>query len=169
VRLHRYLKPHLVKLELETLLAPRPEKVSEERHLRETKEAVVAELARLVETSGRISNAHKLLTDLLNRERKASTAVGRGVAIPHVRTIQAKDLVIAFARSTPGVPYDAPDGAPVHLFFVLVAPPYDDQVYLKFYKAVGDVLAAPGVRETLLQSRDPHEVIALLARGFSGQ
>src|SRR3972149_5582771 len=103
MNLARYIKPTQVKVELATRTSPPPEGVSPERHRWGIKEAVLGELCELLDSSGKAGNKSKLMTDLINREKKASTAIGHEVAIPHVRTMQAKELILAFVRSTDGI------------------------------------------------------------------
>ena len=81
MQLTRYLRPAQVKLDLETRNDPEREaEVSPQRYLASLKESVLAELADLLDASGKVGNKSKLLTDLINRERKATTAVGKGIA-----------------------------------------------------------------------------------------
>ncbi|MBI4565754.1 MAG: PTS sugar transporter subunit IIA [Planctomycetes bacterium] len=165
IRLTRFLKPPQVKVELETRTpAEVPEGWSRERFVWSVKDAVLEELAALLDASGKIVNPTKLLADLLQREKKATTAVGHGVAIPHVRTMQAREFSMCFARSTPGVEFDAVDGAPVHFFLAVVSPPYDDRLYLQVYKALAEILIAPGVRASLLEAETAHDVIKVISR-----
>jgi mannitol/fructose-specific phosphotransferase system IIA component (Ntr-type) len=164
IRLTRWLKPPQVRLELSTRTpAETPEGWSRERFAWSVKEPVLGELADLLETTGRVVNRSKLLTDLINRERKSSTAIGEGIAIPHVRTMQSREFAICFARSTPGVEFDAIDGAPVHFFFAVVAPPYDDKLYLEVYRSIGELFRRGGTREALLAAKSEHEVIRIIA------
>jgi mannitol/fructose-specific phosphotransferase system IIA component (Ntr-type) len=106
----------------------------------------------------------KLRSDLENRERKATTGIGGGIAIPHVRTMQAKEFTICFARSTPGLEFGAVDGQPVHLFFGVVAPPYDDKLYLEVYKTIGELLSEEATREALMKAESEHEVIKVISQ-----
>jgi len=159
MNLARYLKPTQIKVELVAQPTPPPEGVSAEKHRWDIKEAVLAELCDLLDSSGRTGNKSKLMTDLVNRERKSSTAIGKGVAIPHVRTMQAKELILGFARSSEGIDFEAPDGEPVKLFFAMVAPPYDDQLYLKIYKEIGSLILAPDSKQKLLDAQNEHEII----------
>ncbi len=166
--LMRYLKSELIRLELETKQDPvlSEDPVQGKRYLRELKEKVLDEIAGLFESSGNISNRSKLLTDLINRERKASTALGSGVAVPHVRTMQARQMTIAFLRSPEGIYFDAPDGRQVHVFFSMVAPPYEDQEYLKLYKAVATMFSSPSVAEQLISASSEGELRKALRQYF---
>ena len=160
IRLTRYLKPPQVKVELDTTTPDEvPEGWTRERFTWSVKEKILAELIALFVASGKVGNVTKLAADLENRERKATTGIGDGIAIPHVRTMQAKEFTICFARSTPGVEFGAVDGRPVHLFFGVVAPPYDDKLYLEVYQSIGKLLGEETTREALMSAKDEHEVI----------
>ena len=159
MNLARYLKPTQIKIELVTLPTEPPEGTSAEKHRWDLKEAALSELCDLLDSSGKTGNKSKLLTDLVNREKKSSTAIGRGVAIPHVRTMQAKELILAVARSSKGLDFEAPDGEPVQLFFAMVAPPYDDQTYLKIYREIAELILKDESRQRLLDAKNEHEII----------
>jgi mannitol/fructose-specific phosphotransferase system IIA component (Ntr-type) len=151
-----------------------PEELSPRQRWR-LKEVVLAGLVELLEPSGRITNAKKCLTDLRNREAKASTAFGNGIAMPHVRTRQAKDFVLGVAIApAPGLWFDALDEEPVRIFFPMVAPAYNDRFYRKVEKALaeafvddGDDFGEGGLREALLKAEDPGEVIYVLSQHLS--
>ncbi|MFQ5606348.1 MAG: PTS sugar transporter subunit IIA, partial [Candidatus Zixiibacteriota bacterium] len=95
----------------------------------------------------------------VNRERKATTAIGYGIAIPHIRSMQAKSFMIGFARSARGYDFGALDDKPTKLFFVMAAPPYDDIQYLRVFKALAEILRYDGFREELHQAATPYEII----------
>jgi mannitol/fructose-specific phosphotransferase system IIA component (Ntr-type) len=164
MRLTRYLRPAQIRLELETAApADLPEGWTPERLAWSVKERVLGEIVRLFAASGKIGNVRKFGVDLLNRERKSSTAIGGGIAIPHVRTMQAREFIFCFARSTPGVEFGAPDGAPVHFFFGVVAPPHDDRLYLEVYKEIAVAFGSDETKEALRAAGDEHEVIRVLS------
>ena len=136
------------------------------RYLRSLKEDILGEIADLFEASGQIGNRNKLLTDLVNRERKATTALGNGVAVPHVRTMQAKSMVVALLRSPEGIYFDAPDEEPVHFFFAMVAPPYEDQTYLKLYKSIAKLFSNESVVDELKTADNEGELRRILRQYF---
>lgn len=161
----RYLRPECIELGLE----PPPVEVEEnesdaqrERRLVHVKEAVLQELADILDRSGQIANPTKFYKDLVNRERKATTAVAPGVAIPHVRSMQVRQFIMGFARSDQGVPFGSLDGGPTHLFFLLASPPYDDKVYLKVYREFAELIQRDGVVDRLRAAPEPQDVINVL-------
>lgn len=165
MNLARLLDPELIKLEMTTRIEPPADGAAKTaRQLRGDKEKILDELVGLLEMSGKVGNRTKLLTDFINRERKASTGIGHGIAIPHIRTYQARELVIGIGRSREGYEFDALDGQRVHLFFIMAAPSYgDDALYLRVFKALAEVLRFDYFRERLLTVESEYEII----RAFS--
>jgi PTS system fructose-specific IIC component len=161
----RLLSTDLIKLRMETPSLPGgddPENDDSEPTLkqqREHKRAILDELVTLLERSERVGNRNKLLNDFENREKKASTAIGHGIAIPHVRTLQAKELIIGVALSAEGYDFDAPDDEPVRLFFVMAAPPYDDNLYLRLFKALAEDLQFDYFRERLFAAEEEYDIV----------
>jgi mannitol/fructose-specific phosphotransferase system IIA component (Ntr-type) len=159
MNLSRYLTEELIKLEMTTIIEPPAEGASIEKWRQDSKELILVELVELLSSGNRIGNRSKLLTDFINRERKATTGIGHGVAIPHIRSLQAKDFMMAFARSSEGYDFDSLDKEPSQLFFVMAAPPYDDSLYLKAFKALAEIVRYDSFRESLMQVSEPGEVI----------
>ena len=126
------------------------------------KERVIQELVELHDRSGLVQNKRKLFIDLLNREKKSTTGVGKGVAIPHVRTMQVKDVSVCFLRSKDGIEFEAIDGEPCHLFFSLVAPPYNDQIYLKFFKKIAQLVQYESIIEELRNAKRSEEIVRII-------
>jgi len=163
MNLARLIRPELIRLELRTTPPPEPEEENgRARYLWAIKEAVIGELAEMMALSGRVGSVNKLRLDLINREKKATTGLGMGVAVPHVRTREAREMLLGFARSTPGVPFDCLDGGLAHIFFVLVAPPYDDTQYLKIYKQIAEAFSFRDPTQVLMQAESEGEIIRAL-------
>ena len=161
MNLTRYISEEMVKLEMQTVIEPLGEDENFSKWQLNCKEMVLDELVSLLETGNRIGNRTKLLLDYVNREKKATTGIGNGIAIPHVRSMQAKEFSIAFARSTTGYEFDSLDGEPVKLFFCMAAPPYDDNLYLKVFKELATRFECPGFIDRLLDAADGHEIIRI--------
>jgi len=142
-----------------TVCDPPAEAVSEARWRRECKERILDELVSLLEATARIGNRTKLVADFTNRERKASTALSHGIAIPHIRSMQAKDFMLAFGRSTQGYDFESLDGQPTHIFFAMAAPPYDDSFYLKVFKSLAEMLQYESFRQELMTAGSAGEII----------
>jgi PTS system fructose-specific IIC component len=165
MRITQFINEDLIKLQMDTVRDPTIDEELEDqdsRLIQHYRELVIDEVAELLDQSGKVGNRNKLYTDLMNREKKACTAIGQAVAIPHVRTMQAKDTVIGFLRSSKGVPFGASDGLDVNLFFPIVGPPYNDKIYLRFYRRLGELLCEEGTLDRFMEVDQPGEVIRIL-------
>ncbi|MEQ8857327.1 MAG: PTS sugar transporter subunit IIA [Pseudomonadales bacterium] len=112
--------------------------------------------------------ARTLFDELMNRERLGSTALGDGVAIPHCRT--ACDRIHgAFLRLNEPVDYDAPDGAPVDLLFVLVVPPEESNAHLEVLAALARLFQDPDNRRSLREQASDSELYKELVSLVSSQ
>jgi fructose-specific phosphotransferase system IIA component len=92
-----------------------------------SKEESLNELADRFVKAQYIKNRDILLSMLRQRERLGSTGIGEGVAIPHGRTTAATEVMICFGQSREGIDFGAVDPAPVHLIFMVLAPPVEQQ------------------------------------------
>lgn len=107
--------------------------------------------------------AEMLLQTLLKREELGSTGIGKGVAIPHGRSLLLDKLEIAIGRSTKGVDFDAIDSKPVHLFFLVMAPPQDPgNQYLITLGRIAMVAQELTKRRQLFVPQTPQEFIEMV-------
>nr|MBN2277108.1 PTS sugar transporter subunit IIA [candidate division Zixibacteria bacterium] len=159
MNISRYLKEDLIELDFRVELEPSPEEGNSDRLKIRNKEHILRALVNILIRSGKTGNDTKLLNDFINRERKATTAIGEGIAFPHVRTMQAKNFIIGFARSIDGYEFDSPDAGLTHLFFIMAAPPYDDDLYLRVFKALSENLQYESFRHELMDAARPYDII----------
>ncbi len=133
------------------------------------KQEVLEEFADLLIRAGKISNRAIVLEMLTRRERLGSTAVGRGLAIPHGRTLMARKLIVAFGRCQDGLDFDAPDRQPVHLFFLIIAPYQErQQRYLPALGKIAECFQEKKLRDEVLKAEHFEEFInALCSRADS--
>jgi PTS system nitrogen regulatory IIA component len=82
-----------------------------------------------------------------------STGIGDGVAIPHGKASDLHELIVAFGRSKKGIAFDAIDGKPVHLFFLLLAPENSTGQHLKALAKISKMLKTPNFRKKLIDAR----------------
>ncbi len=116
-----------------------------------SKDGVLTELSRVLAQDGDIRDPGLLIEMIRRRESLGSTGVGKGVAIPHGRSTAAMQTKVVFARSTRGIDFDAMDGDPCQLFFLIVAP-YEDQrqEYLPLLGKIVETVANDATREKLI-------------------
>jgi PTS system fructose-specific IIC component len=84
--------------------------------------SVLTEIVHTLALKNKISDERFIIEMLKNRESLGSTGLGNGVAFPHGRSLAIKDLSVLFARSASGVDFDALDGKPTRVFFLILAP-----------------------------------------------
>ena len=128
------------------------------------KEEVVRELVQLLVNAGSIKekDVNKLIQTLMKRESLGSTGIGQGVAIPHGKSDCVSKLVAAFGVSRAGVNFDALDGEPVSLFFLLVAPEDSAGPHLKALARISRLLKDRHFRESLRSAGDEKILIKII-------
>ncbi len=100
---------------------------------------------------------------LKRRENLGSTGIGRGIAIPHCRSLVVTKLRVAFARKTGGVDFKAIDEKPVYFFFLIVAPPLEvSNQYLPVLGKIAQFSKEPDVPQRLLGLTQPGQFLELL-------
>ncbi|HYG73588.1 MAG TPA: PTS sugar transporter subunit IIA [Planctomycetota bacterium] len=128
------------------------------------KEDVIKEMVAALVKAGRIEEAtsKKVIKALMDREELGSTGIGAGVAVPHAKHDSITDLVGAFGRSKKGINFDALDGEPVHVLFLLLSSKSASGAHLealayisrlvrdeKIVKFLRDAKDVQGIREIL--------------------
>ena len=126
------------------------------------KEEVITEMVDLAARSKLVRDKDLLLEEVIKREKLVTTGVGWGVAFPHAKTRAMKGIVIAFGRSTKGVPFEAMDGKPVHLFFLIAAPEDTIGAHLNVMARLSFLMKGQENRERLLAAKNPGEVMEVL-------
>ena len=110
-----------------------------------------------------IRNRELVLEMLRQRETLGSTGIGKGVAIPHGRTTATSDVKIAFGISTAGIDFEAIDNKPVHLLFMVIAPPHDeDNLYLPILGTLVTILKDRKNRDKLRKVRTFSEFLPII-------
>jgi nitrogen PTS system EIIA component len=129
-----------------------------------TKDAALAEMVNRLTSTGRIKDDGILLEMLHQRESLGSTGIGRGVAVPHGRSLAIGRLTIVLGRSTAGIDFDAMDGKPVHLVFLTVAPPQErSNLYLPVLGKIVEVVKSARIRKMLLNAADYKQLSAIIS------
>ncbi|MBN1419447.1 MAG: PTS sugar transporter subunit IIA [Planctomycetes bacterium] len=95
------------------------------------------------------------LRAFLEREELGSTAVGGGMALPHIRARYVERVVAVVGRSRQGIDYNAPDRDPVHVVVMLVSPRDDSEIHLTVLRKLARVLRDRTARRFLVVAPDP--------------
>lgn len=126
-----------------------------------SKDEVLAELVGLLSMDERSTGT--LLRVIQRRENLGSTGIGRGIAIPHCRSLVVSRLRLAFGTRKEGIEYQAIDGKPVCHFFLIVAPPLEiSNQYLPVLGRIAQFAKEPDVPDRLGGLSSPDDFWRLL-------
>jgi mannitol/fructose-specific phosphotransferase system IIA component (Ntr-type) len=125
------------------------------------KPGVLRELTQLLaERAG--TAVEPLLTAVTERERVLSTGIGHGIAIPHAKSPLVADLALVGGSAPAGIPFEALDGEPVRLFFLLIGPDSAAGLHVKALSRIARLVRRESVRDALLAAKTPeafHQVL----------
>lgn len=96
----------------------------------------------------------QVFDSLFAREKLGSTGLGQGVAIPHGRIPKLREATAAFVRTSHPIPFDAPDGQPVSLIFVLLVPELATDLHLQILGELAQMFSDADFRQRLLDAPD---------------
>lgn len=117
-----------------------------------SKPNVIRELSEMMASSYPDIDVDTLEQVLMERERLGSTGIGNGVAILHGKLPTLQTIVTGFGRSAEGIDFDAQDGDPVYLFFVLIAPKNSASLHLKAMARLSRLLKDSHFRNRLYEA-----------------
>lgn len=128
------------------------------------KEDTLKELVDVLAEVQDIGDKKSILKALVERESLGSTGIGQGIAIPHGKTEKIKELVAVLGISKKGINFEALDGEPVYIFFLLVAPKETAGPHLKALAQISRLLRDTYFCELLRRCNTPDEVYDLIKR-----
>lgn len=127
-----------------------------------SKDDVLRELVLVVSDSDRPDAGAEVLRAVREREAVLSTGIGNGVAVPHGKSAAVPDLRIAAGRAEQPIDFDALDGQPVSLFFLLVGPEAAAGPHIKALSRISRLVRKDSVRQQLLAAGTPDEFYAAM-------
>lgn len=104
------------------------------------------------------------LSVLMEREKLGSTGIGEGIAIPHGKLAGLDNLIVCFGRSAAGIDFNAMDGNPVHLFFLLLAPENSAGQHLKALAKISRMLKDSRFRAKLMEAESRDEIFGMISQ-----
>ncbi|MGW3230688.1 PTS fructose transporter subunit IIABC [Kitasatospora sp. NPDC001095] len=126
----------------------------------EDKSEALRALAQRLVAEGRVTDLEGFLADIAAREAQTPTGMGDGIGIPHCRSPHVTQPSLAFGRSARGVDFDAPDGRPADLIFMIAAPAGADDTHLQILAALARRLMDPAFTGALREAENPSAVAA---------
>lgn len=128
------------------------------------KENILKELVGTLAAIKDIGDQKAVVRALLDRESLGSTGIGQGIAIPHGKTDRVKELTAVLAISRKGVNFEALDGEPVYIFFLLVAPKDTAGPHLKALAQISRLLRDSYFCELIKRCQTSDELYELIKR-----
>jgi len=129
----------------------------------QTMEEAFREICTRMEDEGFVEGAELLVEKAMQREAIASTAIGHGMAFPHVRGVEGGGLALALATSRKGVPFEGARGR-VRIMFFMVIPTAASAFYLNLLSGLAQAFATEEARKQLVQARKNDELWEALVR-----
>ncbi|MDD3823648.1 MAG: PTS sugar transporter subunit IIA [Sphaerochaetaceae bacterium] len=126
-----------------------------------TKEEIIRELLDLLVSAGYVSDKDEVFAALMERERKMSTGIQHGVAIPHAKTKAVKNLVACIGLKPEGVDFNSLDGQPSRIFIMTLSPIDRVGPHVQFLAEVSMVIKTEEARAKILQAKTAQEVLAV--------
>ena len=128
-----------------------------------SKDELLSELVQVLHDAGEVGDASEVLRAVREREAVLSTGIGNGVAIPHGKSAQVGALAMAAGVTREPVDFEALDGRPVSLFFLLVGPESAAGEHVKALSRISRLVRSDGFRRRLAEAATPAEFHAILA------
>lgn len=125
-----------------------------------SKEAAIDEMITSLVEHGVVTDFNTFKQGIMNREAQTSTGLGDGIAMPHSKNAAVKEATVLFAKSAAGVDYEALDGQPTYLFFMIAAPDGANDTHLAALAELSKYLLKDGFADQLRQVTSADEVIA---------
>ncbi|RCW17898.1 PTS fructose transporter subunit IIC [Streptococcus gallolyticus] len=125
-----------------------------------SKEAAIDEMITSLVEHGVVTDFATFKQGIMNREAQTSTGLGDGIAMPHSKNAAVKEATVLFAKSAAGVDYEALDGQPTYLFFMIAAPDGANDTHLAALAELSKYLLKDGFAAQLRQVTSADEVIA---------
>lgn len=128
-----------------------------------SKDAVLEELVAVLAGAGAVDDAAATLAAVRRREAELSTGIGAGVAIPHGKSDHAPGLAIAAGVAAEPLDFEALDGGPVRLFFMLVGPESAAGLHVKALSRISRLVRREETRERLAAASSAEAFMAVVA------
>lgn len=129
----------------------------------DTKEGIVQELVELLAAAGRVKDVKEGVRAVMEREKRMSTGMQNGIAIPHGKTDAVDSLVAAIGIKKEGVDFGSLDSKPSNIFVMTLSPDTRTGPHIQFLAEISRQLSDPEIRARVLNAQSPEEVLDILA------
>ena len=122
---------------------------------------VIRELVDVLDKAGKISDRESVFNAVVARENMGSTGLEKGIAVPHAKTEKVKALTLAIGIAPDGVDFDALDGEPSKLFFLLLAQPNQSGPHIEALAEIARITRSKNFCRSLLNAESEDEVVEI--------
>ena len=128
------------------------------------RDGAITELVTALDKAGRLgkNNSQEIIKAVIKREKEASTGMGKGIAVPHVKHNAVKDVVAAVGNSSAGIDFSSLDKQPVYSVILLISPTDNPDRHLQIMEHVFKLLQQEKFRKFLRQSQTAEQIESLL-------
>jgi fructose-specific phosphotransferase system IIA component len=148
MRLTEILKPQNIKVPLEA----------------KVKTDAIGELVELLSANGELTDPKKVLEAVLDREATRTTGIGNGLAIPHGKCTGTDHLVMAIGRPATPIDFQAIDGRPVNLIWLLSSPPDKTGPHIHALARISRLMTIDKFRQALAGAKSAQEIYDIIVQ-----
>ena len=148
MRLSDILKPQDIKIPLEA----------------KSKTEAIGELVNLLAANGEVTDPKKMLDAVLDREATRTTGIGNGLAIPHGKCPGVENLVMAIGKAATPIDFQAIDGRPVTLIWLLSSPPDKTGPHIHALARISRLMTIDRFRQALTTAKTPQEIFDIIVQ-----
>jgi len=125
------------------------------------KTGVIEELVQVLVDAGKITDREKVLDAIHKREAMGSTGLEFGIAVPHAKTESVKEITMSIGIAPQGIEFDAIDGMPSTLFFMILAAPDQSGPHIEALAEIAKLSKSKAVLQALIAATSADEVVEL--------
>ena len=127
------------------------------------KDSALEEMVRFLKNKDKVRKDQELFDKLVQREKLGSTAIGDGIAIPHCKLKEAESPLLVVAVSKKGVRFEALDGKPTHVFFLVVSSPDDPGLSLQILASIAQLVRKAGsLPKKIMAAKNPRKILEII-------
>ncbi len=128
-----------------------------------TKQEIIEALLDIIVKTGKVRDRGSALDSILTREKKMSTGMENGIAIPHGKTDAVEELLAGVGITKHDVDFNSLDGKPCRIFIMTLSPSHRTGPHIQFLSEISQLLRSEEKRKKLLSAADSREILRALA------
>ncbi len=122
---------------------------------------ILKELVDVLDKAGKVKDPDQAVDDLIARENQGSTGLEQGIAVPHAKTDSVDSITVSIGVSPGGVDFEAMDGEPSYIFFLMLAPPNQPGQHVEILSEIARLCQSPAVLKSLKTAGSADDVLEL--------